>query len=178
MAELQEPQQREASAEGPASSDQGSKPSDSSETSGETHEKGASEAHTFPSPYEFNSREPTTLPRWWEKVHDEALVAKWRAEMLQYDRERIAFEWRPYPEDDDDFNYEEWRVKHWPPKPVTEAQLDYVFAELKHYASQVDEETGIHTLVPADVKDSLMRGVAVLESLPDEEKDWHPGSDG
>ncbi|KAI0704792.1 hypothetical protein C8Q76DRAFT_861189 [Earliella scabrosa] len=58
----------------------------------------------FPSPYIFHRRDPLTLvelrmrslsglirqkPRWWEKVQDEALVAKWRAEMVELDR--IAF---------------------------------------------------------------------------------------
>lgn len=32
------------------------------------------------------------------------------------------------------------------------------------------------SLVPADLKTALVRGVAVLEDVPEDEKDWHPGS--
>ena len=40
---------------------------------------------------------------------------------------------------------------------------------------------GVHqsaSLIPAEVKEILLRGVAALESVPDDEKDWHPGSNG
>ncbi len=39
---------------------------------------------------------------------------------------------------------------------------------------------GVHqsfSLIPTDLKQALVRGVAILESVPDEEKDWHPGSE-
>ena len=119
----------------------------------------------FPSPYIFHRRDPLTLversllglirqkPRWWEKVQDEALVAKWRAEMVELDRIACAQEWKPIalrPEEhgwfDEDENcwYDPPRNKRWPSKNVTDAQLDYVFAELRWAASQVEHNTGIH----------------------------------
>lgn len=106
----------------------------------------------FPSPFDFNPREPLTLvelrmrslsgmirqkPRWWEKVQDGALVAKWRAEMVEHDRVAREKEW--------DRNREDFYApKRWPRDALTDAQLDYVFAELKHVASARDELTGIH----------------------------------
>ena len=35
-----------------------------------------------------------------------------------------------------------------------------------------------YSLIPPDLKASLQSGVAVLECVPDEQKDWHPGSNG
>lgn len=55
----------------------------------------------FPTPFDWNVREPVTLhelrmrklvvmvqekPRWWEKVFDDALVSRWKREMQEYDR--------------------------------------------------------------------------------------------
>ncbi|KAI0750496.1 hypothetical protein C8Q74DRAFT_1459944 [Fomes fomentarius] len=146
----------------------------------------SSNYYIFRSPYEFDMRDPVTLvelrmrdlsyiirqkPRWWKKVND-ALVAKWRAEMIKFDR----LSWRHQnirrPRDD----------------PITHTQLDYVFAELKYAASKVESTTGIHSTsvygvhksfspIPTDLRQALVRGVAILESVPDEEKDWHPGSE-
>ncbi|TFK79080.1 hypothetical protein K466DRAFT_606414 [Polyporus arcularius HHB13444] len=100
--------------------------------------------------------------------------------MVEYDRVAREKEW---DESRDDFH----GPKRWPRDALTDAQLDYVFAELKHAASQRDEKTGIHaasvhgvyqsvSLVPTDLKSALIRGVAALEDVPEEEKDWHPGS--
>ncbi|RDX42394.1 hypothetical protein OH76DRAFT_1448432 [Lentinus brumalis] len=153
---------------------------------------------TFPSPFDFHAREPVTLvelrmrtlsgmirhkPRWWEKVLDDQLVAKWRAEMVEYDDARItrAEEW----DEDEDEDYE--GRTSWPRDALTDAQLDYIFAELKYVARERDEKTGIHatsvpgvyqsaSLIPVDLRTALVRGVAVLEDVPEEEKDWHPGS--
>ena len=33
--------------------------------------------------------------------------------------------------------------KQWPQDKITDAQLDYIFAELRYEASQYDDETGI-----------------------------------
>ncbi|RPD53860.1 hypothetical protein L226DRAFT_472741 [Lentinus tigrinus ALCF2SS1-7] len=191
---------------------------------------------TFPSPFEFHVRDPITLvelrmrklsgmvrqkPRWWEKVHDNALVAKWRAEMVEYDRVarenawEIETDWgsdedeedegededdEDDKEDQDNEDDEEDKDKddkddeeydRYGPKSrrnaLTDAQLDYIFAELKYVAGQRDERTGIYattipgvyqsaSLVPAELKRALVEGVALLEDVPEDEKDWHPGS--
>ncbi|KAI0742054.1 hypothetical protein C8Q80DRAFT_1109616 [Daedaleopsis nitida] len=127
-------------------------------------------------------------PGWWEKVHDDKLVAKWRAEMIELDRTAIYKNWDDSHKEQEDYDENEPTTKNWPIQPITVAQLDYVFDELRYAASQRDEATGIHaapvhavyqsmSLIPAEVKTSLVRGVATLESVPDDEKDWHPGSD-
>ncbi|MFJ3668201.1 DUF4246 domain-containing protein [Streptomyces sp. NPDC090106] len=72
---------------------------------------------------------------------------------------------------------------------LTEAQADYVLAELAHYAGLRDAQTGIEvsavdgvwqsdTLIDADLRSRLREAVRVLEEVPEAEKDWHPGSDG
>ncbi len=128
-------------------------------------------SYVFLSPYEFHARDPATLvelrmrnlsnlirqkPRWWEKVNDDALVAKWRAEMVEFDRLASGQEWR---DEGDDVSRplslgerprprvafdDQTRNKRWPSDPITDTQLDYVFAELKWAASRVEPTTGIH----------------------------------
>lgn len=72
---------------------------------------------------------------------------------------------------------------------LTEAQVRYVFAELRHYAGLRDGRTGIEvsavdgvwqsdTLVDDKLNSRLCEAVRVLEEVPEAEKDWHPGSDG
>ena len=65
-------------------------------------------AGDFPSPFDWGAREPITLvelrmrqlsgrirakPNWWEKVHDEAIVRKWRAEIVERDAEVVEKLW-------------------------------------------------------------------------------------
>ncbi len=79
-------------------------------------------------------------PNWWEKLKDAALVAKWRREMVDQDRAAVERAWflegSPSP-----FGY---GTKHWPRNHVTDAQLDYIFDELRYVASRRDEATGIY----------------------------------
>ncbi|RDX46308.1 hypothetical protein OH76DRAFT_1356245 [Lentinus brumalis] len=123
-------------------------------------------------------------PDWWEKVHDSSLVAKWREEMLEQDRALVEKLW---------VGKERYklgrgkRMKKWPRNPISKAQLDYIFEQLKYEAAQRDPETGIfataiggvyesRSLISSVLKSDLLQGVALLENIPDEEKDWHPGS--
>ncbi|KAI0643487.1 hypothetical protein C8Q79DRAFT_183097 [Trametes meyenii] len=120
-------------------------------------------------------------PGWWEKVQNADLVAKWRAEMVEQDRTAVEKLWSG----NELYNYTS--NKKWPRDPVTDGQLEYVFDQLKYEAGRYDPATGIfatsipmvyesRALVPADLKASLISGVAALEDVPDNEKDWHPGS--
>ncbi|HET9383241.1 MAG TPA: DUF4246 domain-containing protein [Streptomyces sp.] len=72
---------------------------------------------------------------------------------------------------------------------LTEAQVGYVLAELRHYAALRDGETGAEvsavdgvwqsdTLVDDKLRSRLREAVRVLEEVPEAELDWHPGSDG
>ncbi|CAL9335204.1 DUF4246 domain-containing protein [Streptomyces sp. enrichment culture] len=72
---------------------------------------------------------------------------------------------------------------------LTEAQVRYVLAELRHYAALRDARTGIEVsgvdgvwqsdaLVDSELGSRLREAVRVLEEVPEAEKDWHPGSDG
>lgn len=75
---------------------------------------------------------------WWEKVHDTELVAKWRAEMVEQDRSAVNTFWGG------EGRYDYGRgEKKWPRDTITDAQLDYIFDQLKYEASQRDPSTGI-----------------------------------
>ncbi|KAF9643672.1 hypothetical protein BDM02DRAFT_3104103 [Thelephora ganbajun] len=105
-------------------------------------------------------------PDWWEKAKDEIIVERWRGEALQQagDVEQPA-----------------WKL--------TPGMVKYVLEELRGYAALRDPETGIEAwfteriwrsdkLIPSSLREKLLTAVAPLESVPDSEKDWHPGSDG
>ncbi|NNN29448.1 DUF4246 domain-containing protein [Streptomyces sp. S3(2020)] len=72
---------------------------------------------------------------------------------------------------------------------LTEAQVNYVLAELRHYAALRDARTGIEvsavdgvwqsdTLIDDKLGMRLREAVQALEQVPEAEQDWHPGSDG
>ncbi|MHC3393102.1 DUF4246 domain-containing protein [Streptomyces lavendulocolor] len=96
-------------------------------------------------------------PDWFDKMHDAGIVATWT-------REAIA-------------------------QGLTEAQVRYVLAELAHYAALRDARTGIEVsavdgvwqsdaLIDDELRARLREAVRVLEEVPEEERDWHPGSGG
>ncbi|MDQ0964454.1 hypothetical protein QFZ66_008332 [Streptomyces sp. B4I13] len=72
---------------------------------------------------------------------------------------------------------------------LTEAQVHYVLAELRHYAALRDGRTGVEVsavdgvwqsdaLVDDKLRSRLREAVQALEQVPEAEQDWHPGSDG
>ncbi|MEV4333550.1 DUF4246 domain-containing protein [Streptomyces sp. NPDC049597] len=96
-------------------------------------------------------------PGWFDKMNDADIVARWTQEALA--------------------------------QGLTEAQVRYVRAELVYYAALRDGRTGIEvsavdgvwqsdTLVDDKLRSRLREAVRVLEQVPEEEQDWHPGSDG
>ncbi|MFE0138107.1 DUF4246 domain-containing protein [Streptomyces sp. NPDC059037] len=96
-------------------------------------------------------------PGWFEKMNDADIVARWTQEAVA--------------------------------QGLTEAQVRYVLAELAYYAALRDGQTGIEvsavdgvwqsdTLVDDELGSRLREAVRVLEEVPEDEKDWHPGSDG
>jgi hypothetical protein len=69
----------------------------------------------------------------------------------------------------------------------SEKMLDWVFEELR-FKAKVLQETGTVTVfdegvvksdtaVPESLRQALIAGVARLEDVPEDEKDWHPNSD-
>ncbi|MGW5347224.1 DUF4246 domain-containing protein [Streptomyces sp. NPDC004050] len=96
-------------------------------------------------------------PGWFDKMNDAAVVARWTQEAVA--------------------------------QGLTESQVRYVIAELAHYAALRDARTGVEVsavdgvwqsdvLVDAELRSRLCEAVRVLEQVPEEERDWHPGSDG
>ncbi|MFJ8045467.1 DUF4246 domain-containing protein [Kitasatospora sp. NPDC096147] len=96
-------------------------------------------------------------PAWFDKLHDAEITARWAREAVE--------------------------------QGMTEAQVRYVLAELAHYAALRDARTGIEvsgvdgvwqsdTLVDERLRARLREAVRVLEEVPEEARDWHPGSDG
>ena len=87
-------------------------------------------------------------PLWWEKVKDAAIIAKWRGEIVENDRAAVERLWGGDKRFDAlEFNEVE-DVKRWPRDPISDAQLDYIFDELKHDAYARDPDTGIFVSVP------------------------------
>ncbi|KZV97530.1 hypothetical protein EXIGLDRAFT_670061 [Exidia glandulosa HHB12029] len=98
-------------------------------------------------------------PEWWRKCTDPDIRARWIQEALEQDND------------------------------MTPERVNYVLDELEGYSSLRDEKTGIEvaccdkiwqsdTLVPDALRDALKQGTKVLEDVPDEQKDWHPRSNG
>ncbi|KAH8809575.1 hypothetical protein DL96DRAFT_1821842 [Flagelloscypha sp. PMI_526] len=103
-------------------------------------------------------------PNWQEKIKDDKILKKWRDEALA-SQEGVFRE-----------------------EKLTEKMIDYALEELKSYAKLSDQTTGIQhacddavfwstRLVPPSLTADLVAEAAQLENIPDEEKDWHPGSD-
>ncbi|KAF9929591.1 hypothetical protein FBU30_001432 [Linnemannia zychae] len=107
-------------------------------------------------------------PNWWNKIKDPAIAANWRRELIEESHKRK-------------FRFH-----------LTEEQLDYVFKELDWYAAvrqkqidlgdEIPIDVGIEGtrrtdgMIPADLKQRLIECVKVLEDVPEDQKDWHPGS--
>ncbi|MGW3404823.1 DUF4246 domain-containing protein [Streptomyces zhihengii] len=124
----------------------------------------ASRALSFASPRTLRELQMTECsahirakPRWFDKMRDAEIVARWT-------REAVA-------------------------QGLTEAQVRHVLAELAHYAALRDGRTGVEvsavdgvwqsdTLIDGGLRSRLRAAVRVLEEVPEEERDWHPGSGG
>ncbi|KAF8146493.1 hypothetical protein K438DRAFT_1734716 [Mycena galopus ATCC 62051] len=102
-------------------------------------------------------------PEWQRKISDPAIVEKWRKEALDQ-QESLKVE-----------------------KRLTPNMINYVLSELAGYARLSDSKTGIECgpfdaiwysdrLVSNEVSDRLRTAVSQLEDVPDDSKDWHPGS--
>ncbi|KAJ7640356.1 hypothetical protein DFH06DRAFT_1334720 [Mycena polygramma] len=102
-------------------------------------------------------------PDWQKKASDPEILSKWRMEVLAQQK-HLKLD-----------------------KQMTEKMVDYVLDELKGYAKIADNERSIERgnfdaiwysdrLFSDDLRERLKAAADVLENLPDNEKDWHPGS--
>ncbi|KAG0222978.1 hypothetical protein BGW41_005771 [Actinomortierella wolfii] len=110
-------------------------------------------------------------PEWWRKIHDAAIVARWRKELIDESRSRS--------------NGNDGGV-------LRDSQVDYVFKELEWHANHrqqqldrgvtapieyaIDNTRRSDGLIPHDLKQRFLACVQKLTDIPDHEKDWHPGS--
>lgn len=125
--------------------------------------------HPFRSGHYGDGREPKSLielrmmelsgiirnkRNWFEKMKDQAIRNKWKDEALQQ-------------------------------STLTEKQVVYVLDELQYYDSIRDktmEMTAVDgvwqsdQLISQHLKDSLIKSVEILENVPENDKDWHPGT--
>ncbi|KAJ7086428.1 hypothetical protein B0H15DRAFT_349221 [Mycena belliarum] len=106
-------------------------------------------------------------PEWQRKAADPEIRAKWRKE---------ALEQKLVSGDDGDVQ-----------TVLTEKMVDYVLAELEGYAKISDNEKGIERgcfdaiwysdqLIFKEVEERLKNALEPLENVPEDQKDWHPGS--
>ncbi|KAG0068868.1 hypothetical protein BGZ89_003959 [Linnemannia elongata] len=108
-------------------------------------------------------------PNWWIKIKDSTIAANWRRDLLEESRKR-----------EERFH-------------MTDEQIDYVFKELDWLAQKRQEQVGngarapieigvegtrrADGLVPEELRARLLECVKKLEDVPDDKKNWHPGSD-
>jgi hypothetical protein len=119
--------------------------------------------------------EITDKPEWWRKVNDDAVVAKWKAELDGF----VAKGGDPFE------------------AGFTDNMFQFCLQELRDKATIYDTTTidktciagGIVSIfdtaaavfkaddrVPASVVEALRDAVTKFEDVPEDEKDWHPGS--
>ncbi|PHH70795.1 hypothetical protein CDD80_5721 [Ophiocordyceps camponoti-rufipedis] len=111
--------------------------------------------------------EISNKPEWWIKVFDPEISGRWKAEAL-------AMKWTKYRRYAD----------------FTPAMADACITELRHKA-EMYKETGLmpvfdysacviksDSIVSPALWQELRDAVAPLENIPEDRKDWHPGSDG
>jgi hypothetical protein len=107
------------------------------------------------------SNEIREKERWWEKMKNEEIKAKWKQEVEESEKEEDNFRLR-----------------------LSEKMINYVLQELEGYAAIRDPDTGIElacwervwrsdSLISTDLRAKLLDAAALLETG---EPDWHPRS--
>ncbi len=102
----------------------------------------------------------TDKPEWTRKIFDEEISARWKKEAMAA-----------------------------PDGMISEKAWDWVLAELRDRAVEFTSAKRVlsydassrvaktDSLVPHELQQELKQGVSALLAVPDESKDWHPGSD-
>ncbi|KAH7110511.1 hypothetical protein B0J13DRAFT_489695 [Dactylonectria estremocensis] len=109
--------------------------------------------------------EITNKPEWWKKIREPNIATKWKDEALDID-------WASY-------------VRH---GDFTTAMADSCINEIRKKAD-IYEQAGLvpvldysaciiksDRLITEELRHELIAAVEALENVPEEEKDWHPGS--
>ncbi|WOO83200.1 uncharacterized protein LOC62_05G006723 [Vanrija pseudolonga] len=114
--------------------------------------------------------EITDKPDWHTKVHDDAIVAKWKAELagfVEQGKDAVPLN-----------------------RGFSDAMFDYALAELRDKAKVFESAGAVSvidcagtaiksdTAVSEELRAQLIAAVKPLEDVPEAEKDWHPGSNG
>ncbi|KAK8004506.1 hypothetical protein PG989_004225 [Apiospora arundinis] len=106
----------------------------------------------------------TDKPDWHKKVFDEQIVQKWKAEGVRHDDNLADFY-------------------------LSEKMFEVCLAELREKAALFEKTQMVSVLdaeltvvksdcvVPVKLQQALLSAVRPLEDVPDNQKDWHPGSD-
>ncbi|KAL0931074.1 uncharacterized protein CTRU02_213809 [Colletotrichum truncatum] len=108
----------------------------------------------------------TNKPEWHLKVFDHNITAKWKNEVMAVDWDAVDLKYARF----DDAMFV-WCLK--------ELQDKAKLYEATGMVPVIDASAAVvksDCAVTADVKDELKKAVARLEDIPDEQKDWHPGS--
>ncbi|CAK5268853.1 unnamed protein product [Mycena citricolor] len=102
--------------------------------------------------------------RWWDKCWDENITRKWTAEVQEQQKDLVRW------------------------SKLSERMVNYVIEELQA-ASRIREKTGgvepgpfdrvyiSDGLIAEELTAQLAAAVKLLEDVPSNEKDWHPGSE-
>ncbi|KAL8756240.1 MAG: hypothetical protein Q9199_003062 [Rusavskia elegans] len=140
---------------------------------------------------------------WQRKVLDEAIVAKWRAEILDSNPPEgtsrstpstvLAAKLTRIDAADGTSNMSgaelsgsQWSARH-STMDVSPRMFDWVIAEVKYKAEVFTQLNCIEALdgvwksdtcVSEGLRKALEEAVRPLEDIPEAEKDWHPGSNG
>ncbi|KAF5678270.1 hypothetical protein FHETE_1244 [Fusarium heterosporum] len=123
--------------------------------------------------------ELTNKPEWWLKIEDPDIVAKWMKEAM----EMSWAEYRPHGDFTQNMADADKSI-------FADSEFRQCIMELRKKA-EMYQKTGLvpvmdyttaaiksDTLIPHELRDALKAAVAPLENVPENLKDWHPGSDG
>jgi len=111
---------------------------------------------------------------WERKKDDPAIVARWRRETQT-----------PLRRNGELLNAEDGMDDVLSGNFVTREMMDYALAELTYYQRCIDGPMQIagvdgvwraDNLIEVSLRNALRQQVALLENVPDDQKDWHPGS--
>ncbi|KAK0638191.1 hypothetical protein DIS24_g10065 [Lasiodiplodia hormozganensis] len=113
----------------------------------------------------------TDKDEWRQKVFDESVVEKWKSEIVNdHGDNRTVTEWKEFGQG------------------FTADMFDFCIEEVRHKAG-LHEETGMtlilntdtgvvksDAVVSSELKQQFRAAMKPLEDVPDNQKDWHPGS--